>query len=634
MAANGSDVPTTLHASGTLALGPGSRLDVGGGSEVSAAALALAVGAGVTLLDAMSGILLGAGTAQAGALTVGAGGVLSGSGGTIVASVVLDGALDVSGALALDGVLTGSGSVLVGGGDLAVVDAVAFAGSIALGSVATLTLQQGDAPAAALAMNGATVDLRGIAWGNGLTATYDAVDGLLTLGAATLDVGAGAAARDFAATHDPLGGTLLTEHRAPVWQATAAGAGGDWADAGHWGAEGVPLAGDPVAIGPGVTAAGPWTVTVDGHATAERLTLASATLAVGGSLGIADTLAVQSGALDVGAAGSVVVGAAGGAVAGAIAVGAGATLTATDSALGNVAVEGGSVSLHGGGGGTLSGTGTVALDNAEVGAVSGFAGTLAVAGMVTVDAGGAPAGPVRFAESGTAAGLDLRGVAWQAGETPAYDAASGAAHRRRRHAGRRRRSRARRLRRDRRRGRRHADHGRQRALLRRRHRDPDAGRAGGGGASGGRRAPSSPGAPSRPVLRTDTLDRAAADRPRPPSAPRRRAAGAHPARCGGARRAGARPAAVARSCGGAGRRADPGEIPGQWQHRGTGPRASPRSSISMSNWIATTSCWPRRCRRKPISTPATVPLSAMRPGRWRYIPISRHGAGSGTPAPR
>ncbi len=425
VAANSSDVPTTLHASGTLALGSGSRLDVGGGSRVSAAALALAAGGGVTLLDGMSGILLGAGTAQAGALTVGAGGVLSGSGGTIVASVVLDGPLDVSGSLALDGVLTGTGSVQVGSGDLAVVDAVAFAGGIALGSFATLTLQQGDAPAAALAMNGATVDLRGIAWGNGLTVTYDTADGLLTLGVATLDVGIGAAARDFSATNDPSGGTLLTEHRAPVWQATAAGAGGDWADASHWGAEGVPLAGDPVAIGPGVTAAGPWTVTVDGHATAERLTLAAGTLAVGGSLGVAGALEVQSGALDVGAAGSVVVGAAGSAVAGAIAVGAGAMLAATDAALGNVAVEGGSVSLRGGGGGTLSGTGMVALDDVAVGAVSGFAGTLAVAGTVTVDSGGAPGGPVRFASSGTAAGLDLRGVAWQAGEAPAYDAASG-----------------------------------------------------------------------------------------------------------------------------------------------------------------------------------------------------------------
>ncbi len=435
VAASAAGAPTTLDVSGPISLGDDSTLDVRGGSRVSAAALQLQARSAVNL-DAASAVVLGRGTAQGGAVVIGAGGTLTGISGTIAASIVLDGSLGVApdlvgsdpgGPLFLDGVLGGTGSADVGlpglpGADLEVASAVGFAGSIAIAGGATLALVLGDAPQATLAMNGGTVDLLGIAWDNGQSVAYDATSGRLTIGSsATLDVGAGAAAQDFTAGRDASGGTLLTEHRLPTWQATAAGAGGDWSDASHWGADGPPLASDTAEIGPGITAATPWTVGVTGQATVQDLTLAMGST---GTLAVADT-------------GGLVVGTAGTAVAGAIAVGAGALLNVMGGALGgNLADQGGTVSLIGSTAeatgypavlvGSLSGTGTVTLDDAEVGAMAGFAGTLTVAGMVTVDAGAAATGPVQFDRPlGGAVGLDLRGVAWQPGTTLAYDPLSG-----------------------------------------------------------------------------------------------------------------------------------------------------------------------------------------------------------------
>ncbi len=414
-----SGTPTTLGVTGEIALGEGGStgvLDLGGGSAVTAAALALGTGSGVTLLDGYSGVVLGdGGPMQGGAVVIGSGALLSGTDGSVVGSMVLDGALAVGagGTLMLNGVLSGDGTAAVSSGaDLVAVSAPTFTGSVALAPGATLTLEFQDAPQATLAMDQATVDLQGIAWGNGLAVTYDATSGLLTLGSATLDVGAGAAARDFAVTSDGTGGTLLTEQHDRIWQANAAGAGGDWTDPTHWIGGAVPQATETVEIGPGVAPATPWTVGVTDSATAEQLTLAlggDGTLRIGGSLDLGGGAA---------------------SAAGGIAIGAGGVLAASAGVIaGNLTMQGGTAVLTGGAmtlDGSLSGFGAVTLDGAVLGAAAGFGGTLTIAGTVTLDAGSAPAGLVQFGQqTGAQAALDLRGVGWRSGATPGYDAATG-----------------------------------------------------------------------------------------------------------------------------------------------------------------------------------------------------------------
>jgi hypothetical protein len=414
--------PTTLAVAGGIALGGAGALDLAGGSTATAAALALGAGAGITLLDGYSGVVLGAaGPMQGGAVVVGNGAQISAADGSVVASLVLNGGLAVSagGTLVLNGVLSGGGTAQVGAdAELSIIaNAIAFTGTIALAPGATLALGAGDVPQATLAMDLATVDLQGVAWANGLPISYDAKSGVLVLGnamlgTATLDVGPGATVRDFAATSDANGGTILTEQHDHIWLATASGAGGDWADPAHWFGASVPQASDSVAIGPGLAPATPWTVGIGTAATAAQLTLA---MGGTGTLHVTSGLAVGDGA-DAGA--------------GTIAVGAGGVLVASAAVIaGDIAMQGGSAALTGPAAvlaGSLSGFGAVTLDGAVLAAAGGFAGTLTVEGTVTLASGGAPTGLVRLEPLGGApAALDLRGVAWRAGATPGYDAATG-----------------------------------------------------------------------------------------------------------------------------------------------------------------------------------------------------------------
>jgi collagen type I/II/III/V/XI/XXIV/XXVII alpha len=242
LAASPDNHPTTLEVGGGIELGEdgsaagtfaAGTLDVRGGSEVSAASLEIEAES-TLYVGVQSGIVLGTGSFQPAGLMVGSDAAVTGISGLLIANVTLDGRLavvppavggsDPGGPLYLDGPLSGSGTITVGASlDLMVANAVAFTGTVALGTGATLSLMMGDAPDARLAMAGAAVDLRGVPWGNGQTLAYDSATGLLTisapdsttdLGAATLDVGAGFVAGDFAVSEDAAGGlapgTLLS----------------------------------------------------------------------------------------------------------------------------------------------------------------------------------------------------------------------------------------------------------------------------------------------------------------------------------------------------------------------------------------------------------------------------------------
>ena len=296
--------PTLVPGTGTLALT--------GGATASAGTLDL-LNQSTLSVDSLSAMMVGTTAAVAGAVVVAAGSTLAAVSGVLDANLVLDGVLDTSAPLigqpdptSLDiaGTLSGTGSILLSGGPgaagvLEIASAAGFAGSISLDPGTELILDAGGLPATTLHFAAGTIDLRGQAWGSGLTPLYDATTGMLTLGTSTLDVGLGLDPGAFVATADASGGTELRIDHNVVWQADTAGnASGAWTDPTHWSNGAIPDAATFVTIGPGITVSSAWTVAATNEA-AQSLTLemATGTLALAGSLALVGALAMQSGVL-------------------------------------------------------------------------------------------------------------------------------------------------------------------------------------------------------------------------------------------------------------------------------------------------------------------------------------------------
>jgi hypothetical protein len=175
-------------------------LDVTGGSEVAAASLQI-VNTSTLSVDSLSAVVIGSAASVAGAVAVGVGSTASLEAATLQGNLALAGTLDVAENPAavspgtgadITGALTGGGSVLIGSGySLEVGSASGFSGTIS--------------------MVGGTLDLSGLAFGGGLTPTYNAATGFVTLGADTLSVGTGLPANAFSAVSDGHGGTDLVE---------------------------------------------------------------------------------------------------------------------------------------------------------------------------------------------------------------------------------------------------------------------------------------------------------------------------------------------------------------------------------------------------------------------------------------
>ncbi|MBN9508045.1 MAG: Hint domain-containing protein [Alphaproteobacteria bacterium] len=224
----------SLHLLGLLDLGqdptmPGAggpqgiaTLSVDGGSNVTALSLAV-LNQSTLSVDATSGVALGGAATVAGAVVIGNSGRADLEAVQVAANVVDNGILSAARNAAnttvhpdlgptVTGAVTGSGILHVGSNyTLEVGSAAGFAGRVSLDPTATLVIDAGASPSGRISMYHATIDLRGLTFSGGLTPTYNATTGVLTLGTDALNVGTGLAATDFTTAADAHGGTLLAE---------------------------------------------------------------------------------------------------------------------------------------------------------------------------------------------------------------------------------------------------------------------------------------------------------------------------------------------------------------------------------------------------------------------------------------
>jgi hypothetical protein len=397
---SGAGLPDTLlsaAAHGTILLG---GLTLGGGDS------------DIVTMDSTAVLEVGtAGGAAAGVLTVDSGAVASGNG-----------ALDIGGPVLDNGTIAAQGGVLA-------VGAVSGAGTLSIGTEATLVLDGTDSCPIAMAGAGATLVLPGLAQlpsaavsgfapGDSIV-SLSPVDGVAFqpggggIGTLSLSVAGQAAGRlllagsfageSFSVQPDGTGAAIIVSSQGPAgpppgtvtpdsYSWTGAAGDGAWSDAANW-ADTTQGSG-PAAVAPGqhdlvtIAGGGPAALAVAGPADAAGLSL-SGTVALSGAYGVG-TLSVGAGLLALGAGASL--SAASAQVAGGLAVGGGALSVAGTLALGPsglLAVSGGStVRLRAA---VLAGAGS-ALATDATGAIEIGGATEAVAGGVTIDAGGVLSG--------------------------------------------------------------------------------------------------------------------------------------------------------------------------------------------------------------------------------------------------
>ena len=303
-----------VFGTGTVAA-PGT-LEVGTGSTLTAGSLQLLANSTLSI-DATSAVAIDGAAAVAGALAVGSGATLIAPSGTIFGNLVLDGTLDAAAPfsgfndpgtlLDVAGTLTGDGRLYVpdalgAPGTVELGNADSFAGSVSLDPGTELILDSGGlaALAAPVQFLDATIDLAGEAFGAGITPSYDAASGMLSVGTLTLDVGPSLSAGQFFVTADPLGNTEVQLVSTATWQASGGNPDGDRSDSAHWSGGQVPNGNFTASIGPGISASS-WTVTAHTNQSALALALdtTTGTLELDDTFDLGNALTMQGGLLHI-----------------------------------------------------------------------------------------------------------------------------------------------------------------------------------------------------------------------------------------------------------------------------------------------------------------------------------------------